>query len=105
MLDIGCSNGELIYNLEKKFNYFEITGVDIKKKLIEKLKKCIKKVKFKRLDFNSSIRSIGKYDIIICSGVISIFDDLKIFSKNIKKCSKKILFYLFLNPLMNGITI
>ncbi len=90
VLDIGCSNGELIYNLEKKFKYLKITGVDIKKKLIEKAKKNVsKKVKFKRLDFNSSIRSIGKYDIIICSGVISIFDDLKIFSKNIKKCSKK----------------
>ncbi len=33
VLDIGCSNGELIYNLEKKFKYLKITGVDIKKKI------------------------------------------------------------------------
>ena len=90
ILDIGCSNGELIYNLEKKFHNFKITGVDIRSELIRKAKKNVSnKVDFKKIDFNSSIKPFGKYDIIICSGVISIFDDLKNFAKNIKKCSKK----------------
>ena len=42
------------------------------------------------MDFNSKIKSFKKFDIIICSGVISIFDDLKVFFNNINKIKKKI---------------
>ena len=38
---------------------------------------------------NTKIKSFEKFDIIICSGVIGIFDDLKVFFSNINKIKKK----------------
>lgn len=97
VLDIGCSNGELINILEKNFKNFRITGIDIKESLLKKAKKNVSKsISFKKLNFNSNIKFFGKFDIIICSGVISIFDNLNMFAKNIKRCSNnKSMIYLF----------
>ncbi len=93
---MGCSNGELIYQLEKHFKNFEITGLDIRSDLINKAKqnvsdkiKFIKKDIFKRQEFK-------KYDIVICSGVISIADNPKEFCNNLLKLKKRDgLIYLF----------
>ena len=90
VLDIGCANGELIYSLEKKFKNFHLTGLDIRKDLILKAKKNVSnKVKFIHTNIAHPRKIDKKFDIIICCGVISIFDDYKIVLKNIKKLLKK----------------
>ena len=48
VLDIGCANGELIYNLEKNFKkILKISGTDVRQDLLNKAKrKKFKKNRF-----------------------------------------------------------
>tara|TARA_B100000427_G_C15457506_1_gene572520 strand:+ start:530 stop:1234 length:705 start_codon:yes stop_codon:yes gene_type:complete len=91
VLDIGCSAGELIYQLEKKYNNLEIVGCDVRKDLLAKARKFVSnKTKLIKIDINAKKLDYSeKFDIIICNGVISIFNDLKNFRKNILKLLKK----------------
>ena len=63
--------------------------------LIQRKKKLSQNIYLKQCDYNK--KSLNKkFDIIICSGVISIFDKLDIFFKNIKNNLKKnSTFFLF----------
>ena len=45
-------------------------------------------VYFKKIDISKKIKIKEKFDIIICAGVICIFDKLDDFFHNIKKLSK-----------------
>ena len=90
LIDIGCANGELLYFLKKYNKNFNLTGVDIKQNLLNKAKNNLPQdITLKKMDFNTKIKSFEKFDIIICSGVIGIFDDLKVFFSNINKIKKK----------------
>lgn len=97
VIDIGCANGELLYFLKNNNKNFNLTGIDIRKDLVKKAKNNLPQdIILKKMDFNSKIKFFDKFDIIICSGVISIFDDLKIFFKNINKIKKaNTKFYFF----------
>ena len=91
VLDIGCANGELIYHLQKNFMNFRLTGFDIRYDLLKKAKKKLSvKTSFKKVDINKKIQNKQKkrYDIILASGLISIFDDLDNFKYNVKKLLK-----------------
>ena len=56
VLDIGCANGELIYNLEKNFKNFKISGTDVRQDLLNKAKrKNLKKIDFFRSDISKKI--------------------------------------------------
>ena len=49
LLDVGCSNGELLYNLKKNFKKISLYGIDIDQNLLAKAKKkCSKDIKFKK---------------------------------------------------------
>lgn len=90
LLDVGCANGELLFFLHQKFNNIKYSGVDIRRDLIELAKKkCSSDIFFKKFDYNQNQNLNKKFDIIICSGVISIFDSLNNFFKNIKKNMKE----------------
>ena len=90
LLDIGCANGELLYYLNKNFKNVNFHGVDIRTDLINLAKKKLPlKIKLEKLDYNKKLIIKKKYDIIICSGVISIFDNLDIIMKNIKQSFTK----------------
>ena len=97
LLDIGCANGELLYYLNKNFKNINLHGVDVRADLIKVGKKRLpSNIKLHKLDYNKKQIIKKKYDLIICSGVISIFDDLDIFIKNIKKSlAKNSLLYFF----------
>jgi 2-polyprenyl-3-methyl-5-hydroxy-6-metoxy-1,4-benzoquinol methylase len=89
LLDVGCANGELLYFLSQKFSNIKFYGADVRKDLINLAKKKLSQnIYLKQCDYNK--KSLNKkFDIIICSGVISIFDKLDIFFKNIKNNLKK----------------
>jgi ubiquinone/menaquinone biosynthesis C-methylase UbiE len=90
LIDIGCANGELIFNLEKNFKNVEITGLDIRKDLINKAKKNVSRnINFIRKDIsNKKFKLKNKYDIIIFSGVLAIFDNPNLVLKNLLKVLK-----------------
>ena len=91
LLDVGCANGELLYNLDKYFKNVNLTGIDIRKDLIIKAKKKLpgyiklfkKNIYKKNLIINNKSKKNKKYDIIILSGTIGIFDFPEIVFKNL----------------------
>ena len=97
LLDVGCANGELLFFLNEKFSNIKFYGVDIRNDLIKLARKKLPSdIYLKKFDYNQKQSLNKKFDIIICSGVISIFDNLDIFFKNIKKNIKKnSIFFLF----------
>ena len=99
VIDIGCANGELLYNLNLKFKNFNLSGLDVRKDLLQKAKKnCSKKIVFFQHNIKNKINSKKKYDLIICAGVLSIFDDLGKVLQNLKQIlSKNGEIYLFGN--------
>jgi ubiquinone/menaquinone biosynthesis C-methylase UbiE len=96
LIDVGCANGELIFQLEKNFKNLDITGLDVRKDLIDKAKKNVSKnVKFLKKNIFIN-QKLPKFDFVVCSGVIAITDDPKIFFKNfLKMLTKKGSIYLF----------
>ena len=84
LIDIGCASGELLFNLNKNFENLNLTGLDVDKKLILKARdKCPKSIKFMKGDISKKIKNLGKFDIIILSGVMSIFDNGDKIMKNL----------------------
>ena len=89
LLDVGCANGELLYNIKKKFNESNLTGIDVDQSLLDKAKKmCPKDIKFLKNDISKNKINIGKFDYVICCGVLSIFKDGKKILKNLKSLLK-----------------
>ena len=91
LLDAGCATGELIYYLKQILpNFGSFHGMDISENLIALARKRVKNVQF----FTGSIlkdKSFKKchYDVVICSGVISIFDELEKPMSNLLSCVRK----------------
>ena len=84
MIDVGCANGELLYNLHKNFKNLNLTGIDVDKKLLKKARiNCPSQIKFKYGNIGRKINGLGKYDIIILSGVLSIFNNGEKIMKNL----------------------
>lgn len=81
ILDIGCGNGNLIFNVDKIYKNANFYGIDSEKKLIKFCKEKFKNKKnfhfiyknFEKIKFHKI-----KFDIIIMSGLISYFDNIKI---------------------------
>ena len=90
LLDVGCANGELLFFLNEKFSNIKFYGVDIRNDLIKLARKKLPSyIYLKKFDYKQKQSLNKKFDIILCSGVIGIFDNLDIFFKNIKKNIKK----------------
>ena len=78
ILDVGCANGELLYNLNKKYKHNKLSGFELLTSLIKVAKKNLpESINIHKVDITKKINTDEKFDIIIISGVISIFDDYK----------------------------
>ena len=75
IIDVGCSNGELLFNLNKNFKKCKLTGIDVDKNLIKKAKTmCSKDIIFKKITWEfirkkeivpNAIKDIFKIDFLI----------------------------------------
>ncbi len=84
IIDVGCSNGELLFNIEKNFKKLNLVGIDVDSKLLLKARKmCSPNIDFKKGNISKKINNIGKFDIVIFSGVLSIFNDGEKILKNL----------------------
>tara|TARA_B100000427_G_C15378209_1_gene537628 strand:+ start:48 stop:755 length:708 start_codon:yes stop_codon:yes gene_type:complete len=90
LLDVGCANGELLFNLNKKFKSANLTGIDVDEKLLNKAKiNCPKEISFKKKSAMSEKFDNKKFDYIICCGVLSIFKDGEKILLNLKNNLKQ----------------
>ena len=98
LIDIGCSNGSFIKFLSKKCKNKKIFGADIDQQLLNSAKKRNENIKFLRLDISKKIKNEmkKKFDIVILSGVHTIYDDIEPLIKNASSlCKKKGHLFLF----------
>lgn len=90
IIDVGCSNGELLFNLNKNFKKCKLTGIDVDKNLIKKAKTmCSKDIIFKKKNIIRANLNIGKFDLVIFSGILSIFNNGDEILNNLLKLTKK----------------
>ena len=77
-LDVGCATGEFIYYLKSEFPRDYFTGVDISPAMITKAAECNPKQQFLCEDLlNQQIEVTEQYDIVTCTGVLQIFDQIE----------------------------
>ena len=94
---MGCANGELLFHLSKNFPTFDLTGVDVDKHLLKRAKSsCPKNIKFKQINVLKLEKKLKKFDIIVISGVLSIFKNAdKILNNLLKILKPKGSIYIF----------
>lgn len=77
LLDIGCADGTFIEAAAKRMEKANFVGIDISQKLIEVAKsKQVKSAKFITED-GIKYETEAKFDVIVCSGILSIFECYK----------------------------
>jgi SAM-dependent methyltransferase len=89
ILDAGCAAGEFAYVLQNAFPNSQVTGFDLLPELIAKAKNKVSGCIFFEADIqNSNTPLVGSYDIVTCTGVLSIFDTFEICIKNLISWAK-----------------
>jgi len=88
LLDIGGAKGELIYLLQKDFPKNEYVCLEYNNELIEIGKKFLTNVEFIKGDAQDFDLN-KQFDIVVMSGVLSIFDNIDNVLKNMIKHIKK----------------
>ncbi len=79
VLDIGCATGELIYYLSTRFPTFEFVGIDVVETLIDRARRQMPEATFMAGSIlDETLFTERAYDIVICNGVLGIFDDIDI---------------------------
>jgi len=90
LLDVGCATGELVYYLKnKRFGDLSYTGIDVSQKMIEQAQENIPGARFLvQSILDGQFFQEEKFDYVVCSGVLSIFDDLEPPFLNLLSCTK-----------------
>lgn len=87
-LDIGCATGDFIYYAKKIFPDFIYHGVDISRAMLKYARRMNPEAEFCYGSIlKDSLLKKNYYDIIVCSGVLSIFDDI---SRPLKEILKSV---------------
>ncbi len=98
LIDIGCANGSFLNFLNKVYKDKRLIGADVNEDLLVSAKKRNKNIEFFKLDISKKIKSKlkKKFDIVILSGVHTIYDDIEPLIKNASSlCKKKGHLFLF----------
>jgi len=95
ILDVGCATGEFIYYLRQKFPQHKYEGIDISRAMIDQARHKMPTEKWKCKNILDKIHKPQRqYDIVLCVGVLQIFDDFKIPVTNLFSYTKLGGFYI-----------
>jgi len=84
LLDVGCATGEFIYYLRTQNPNMELSGIDISEKMVLQARRRVKGAQFRVQSVsNPPLWSGEKFDLIVCNGVLSIFDDIEEHLRNL----------------------
>lgn len=99
LLDVGCANGQLLFQIIKKFPNLKCFGTDPDPQFISTAKKFkgLEKVNFKTCGL---YRNKGSYDFVFCTSVFQIFQEYEKPLKKLLSLVKKD-GYLFVDGLFN----
>ncbi len=91
LLDAGCATGELIYYLQRSFGGFSrYEGIDISPTMIARAKRNVPCSDFKIGSvLTERLFRNRRYDTVILSGVLQIFDDPTKALRNMLSCANK----------------
>nr|WP_300002438.1 class I SAM-dependent methyltransferase [Tissierella sp.] len=84
VLDLGCGPGELIYGLNKAFNNFTITGLDLSREMIQVSKERNPSVNHIQMDAKDLDSLEDKFEIIISTHSIPYYKDLDKLMEDLK---------------------
>ena len=75
ILDAGCAAGEFAFALRENFPDAKISGFDLLPDLVKKARLEVKRCNFFEADIQDENKSlINSFDVVVCTGVLSIFD-------------------------------
>jgi len=78
LLDVGCATGELIYFLKKQCPHFHYFGIDVSSEMLAYAMDNIKDVQLcEHSIMEAPLWENELFDIVVCSGVIGIFDEIE----------------------------
>ena len=90
ILDVGCATGELLFHLGRVLGpHHKYSGVDVSGAMLKLAKTMVPAAEFSVLDISAEIAEFARaHDVVICSGVLGIFDDLTVPLGNLLKLCK-----------------
>lgn len=90
ILDVGCATGELLFHLGQVLGpHHKYTGVDVSGAMLKLAKTMVPAAEFSALDISADAGEFARaHDVVICSGVLGIFDDLTVPLRNLLKLCK-----------------
>ena len=90
ILDVGCATGELLFHLAYALGpNHKYSGVDVSSAMLTAAKTMVPAADFSELDISVDTGNLGPaYDVVICYGVLGIFDDVTVPLRNLLKLCK-----------------
>ncbi len=90
VLDVGCAAGAYASYLNKRFANIEVSGVDISNDLIGKARENVPDSSFfVGSILNPEIFKGNEFDVVNCTGVLPIFEDLELPIRNLVSAARK----------------
>lgn len=90
IIDVGCATGELLFHLAQVLGKsHKFSGADVSSKMLTLAKTMVPTPDYIELDISAATDKLRRiHDVVICSGVLGIFDDLTIPLKNLLELCK-----------------
>ena len=90
ILDVGCATGELLFHLGRVLGpHHKYSGVDVSGAMLKLAKTMVPAAEFSELDIAAERGEFARaHDVVVCCGVLGIFDDPTVPLRNLLKLCK-----------------
>lgn len=89
LLDIGCATGEFLYYLGQRFPGWRMSGIEPSASMVARAREVQPDVDFQEGSvLDESLFAEKCHDVVICNGVLSIFDDPEPAIRNLIDCTR-----------------